>query len=346
MQLKNFTKPYITEDISGIGGKIKVNPEDFTVDEIPAYEPSGSGEHLFVHLTKTGITTKEVQKALAKIFNTKRSEVEFAGIKDKHAVASQYFSVWLYNKQDPEMVCKLEDQIPVRINSFRFHQRKLKKGHLHGNQFNIKIREPEIDLDEALKRITEIKEKAIQLGIPNFYGDQRFGIEGDNPQQGLEILKGERKIQNKWLRQFLLASFQSYLFNYYLEKRIREGLFNEIMPGDIAKKHETGGIFIVEDKETEQKRFDNKEICFTGPIFGKKMTQAKGEAFVFENSILEENEVTPEELEKAKLSGTRRAGIILPSIESMKEEDGIRVKFQLPKGSFATIVLREIMKNE
>jgi len=346
MQLRNYTKPYITEELTGIGGTIKVYPEDFIVDEIPAYEASGSGEHLFIHLTKTGITTKEVQKALAKIFNTKRNEVEFAGIKDKHAIASQYFSVWLYNEQDPELVYKLEDEFPVRINSFKFHQRKLKKGHLHGNQFNIKIREPEIDLDEALKRITEIKEKAIHPGIPNFYGDQRFGIEGDNPQQGLEILKGERKVKNKWLRQFLLASFQSYLFNYYLAKRIREGLFNEIMPGDIAKKHETGGIFIVDDPKTEQKRFDNKEICFTGPMFGKKMTQAKDKAFDFENSILEEYEITSEELKKAKLTGTRRAGIILPSIETMKEEDGIRIKFRLPKGSFATIVLREIMKND
>jgi tRNA pseudouridine13 synthase len=346
MQLKNLSKPYITKDTAGIGGKIKVKPEDFIVEEIPAYEPSGTGEHLFIHLTKTGITTKEVQKVLARIFNTKRRDVEFAGIKDKHAIASQYFSVWLQENQNPELAYNLEEELPVTINSFKFHERKLKKGHLHGNQFSIKIREPKTDLDEAIKRITEIKVKANQLGIPNFYGDQRFGIEGDNPQQGLEILKGERRIPNKWLRQFLLSSFQSYLFNYYLTKRIREGLFNELMPGDIAKKHDTGGIFIVEDMETEQKRFDNKEICFTGPMFGKKMTQAKDEAFDFENSILEENEVTPEELKKAKLTGTRRAGIILPSIEAVKEEDGIRVKFQLPKGSFATIVLREIMKND
>ena len=346
MQLENYTKPYITDELPGIWGKIKVYPEDFIVDEIPAYEASGSGEHLFIHLTKTGITTKEVQKALAKIFDTKRRDVEFAGIKDKHAIASQYFSVWLYNNQDPDLTYKLEEEMPVKINSFKFHQRKLKKGHLHGNQFSIKIREPNVDTEEALKRIKQIIEKTNQTGIPNFYGDQRFGIEGDNPQQGLEILKGERKISNKWLRQFLLASFQSHLFNYYLTKRIGEGLFHKIIPGDIAKKHETGGIFIVEDPETEQKRFDNKEICFTGPMFGKKMTQAKGKAYDFENSILEENEITPEELKKAKLTGTRRAGIILPSIEAMKEEDGIRVKFQLPKGSFATIVLREIMKND
>jgi tRNA pseudouridine13 synthase len=346
MQLNNFIKPYITENIAGIGGKIKAKPEDFIVEEIPAYEPSGTGEHLFIHLTKTGITTKEVQKVLARIFNTKRRDVEFAGIKDKHAIASQYFSVWLQANQNPELAYNLEEELPVTINSFKFHERKLKKGHLRGNQFNIKILNPEVNLDEAITRVTEIKEKASQQGIPNFYGDQRFGIEGDNPQQGLEILKGERKVQNKWLRQFLLASFQSYLFNYYMVKRIKTGLFSELMTGDIAKKYDTGGIFIVEEQETEQKRFDNKEICFTGPMFGKKMTQAKGEAFDFENSILEENEVTPEELKKAKLTGTRRAGIILPSIEAVKEEDGIRVKFQLPKGSFATIVLREIMKND
>ena len=346
MELKKLTIPYISEGQKGIGGKIKINPKDFIVDEIPAYHPSGSGEHLFIHLTKTGITTKQVQKVIANIFNTKVKDVEFAGIKDKHAVTSQYYSVWLLDKQDPELVHKLEEELPVKINSYNFHQRKIKKGHLSGNQFNIKIRDIDMDIEDALKKTKQITEIIHQKGLPNLYGNQRFGIEGDNAQQGLEILKSERKVPNKWLRQFLLSSFQSHLFNYYIVKRIEAGLLDKFMQGDIAKKHDTGGMFVVEDKETEQERFKNKEICFTGPMFGKKMTPAKEEALEFENSVMEENGVTAEEFKQLKVNGTRRTGIILPEIETYKEIDGIRVKFNLPKGAFATIVLREIMKTE
>src|SRR6056297_124050 len=346
MELKKITTPYISKGYEGIGGKIKITPEDFIVEEIPAYYPSGSGEHLFIHLTKTGITTKEVQKVLAKTFSTKVKDVEFAGIKDKHAVTSQYFSVWLLDKQDPELVNKLEDELPVTINSYNFHQRKIKKGHLWGNQFNIKIRDIESDIDEAFKKTQQITKIIHQKGLPNLYGKQRFGIEGDNAQQGLEILKGERKVPNKWLRQFLLSSFQSHLFNYYIVKRMEAGLLDKFMQGDIAKKHDTGGMFVVEDKETEQERFNNKEICFTGPMFGKKMTTAKEEALEFENSVMKENGVTTEEFKQMKVNGTRRTGIILPEIKTYKENDGIRIKFSLPKGAFATIVLREIMKDE
>jgi len=346
MELKKLTTPYISEDYQGIGGKIKITPEDFIVEEIPAYYPSGSGEHLFIHLTKKGITTKEVQKVIANIFNTKVKDVEFAGIKDKHAVTSQYFSVWLLDKQDPELVHKLEEELPVKINSYNFHQRKIKKGHLWGNIFNIKIRDIEADIDEAFRKTQQITKIIHQQGLPNLYGNQRFGIEGDNAQQGLEILKGQRKVPNKWLRQFLLSSFQSHLFNYYIVKRIEAGLLDTLMQGDLAKKHDTGGMFVVEDKATEQERFDNKEICFTGPMFGKKMTPAKEEALEFEKSIMEENGVSTEEFKQVKVNGTRRTGIILPEIESYKEDDGIRIKFNLPKGAFATIVLREIMKNE
>jgi len=346
MQITEFSIPYITKNQQGIGGEIKTVPEDFIVDEIPAYEPSGTGEHLFIHITKKGITTKDVQKALAHKFNIKMKDVEFAGIKDKHALTSQFFSAWLLDKQDPELVYSLEEELPVKINSAKFHQRKIKKGHLWGNQFDILIRNIDSSTEEALERTHKIISEIHKQGLPNFYGTQRFGIEGDNAQQGFEILKGERNIRNKWLKRFLLSSFQSHVFNHYLCKRIEQGLFSQIMPGDIAKKQDTGGIFVVEDQETDQQRFDRKEICFTGPMFGKKMTPAQDEALSFEQAIMEENNITTEEFRKAKVNGTRRAGIILPQISASSEEEGIRVKFSLPKGAFATIVLRELMKND
>ncbi|MFO8234780.1 MAG: tRNA pseudouridine(13) synthase TruD [Bacteroidales bacterium] len=346
MNYKNSELPYITKDLEGIGGKIKTSYENFIVNEIPAYQPSCEGEHLFIHITKKGITTKEVQKALAKIYNANSQDVEFAGIKDKYAVTSQFFSVWLHKGQEKDLVYQLEKVMPVTINSIAFHNRKLKMGHLKGNAFKIKITDIKISLYEAYQRASRIANIIHENGLPNFYGQQRFGIDGDNAERGFNILKGKEKNHNKWLKRFLLSSLQSHLFNYYLTRRIEHNLFNRILKGDIAKKQDTGGLFVVEEMEQEQKRLQNKEICFTGPMYGKKMKQAGDEAGEFEKTILDENDITPEELKEAKITGTRRAGIILPEITMNQEEDGLILKFTLPKGAFATIVLREIMKNE
>lgn len=346
MNYTNLELPYISQKFEGIGGEIKTCPENFIVNEMPAYEPSGEGEHLFIHITKRGITTKDVQKALAKIYNTNFKDVEFAGIKDKHALTSQYFSVWLRNGQSKKLAYELEKNMPITINNMEFHNRKLKMGHLKGNVFKIKISNIKIPLNEAYKRAYNITEEIHKKGLPNFYGEQRFGKDGDNADRGFRILKGEERVHNKWLKRFLLSSLQSNLFNYYLTRRIENKLFDKILKGDIAKKHDTGGIFVVEEVDKEQIRLDNKEICFTGPMYGKKMKQADDEAGELEASVLKEYEIKEEEIKEAKLTGTRRAGIILPRIKIEQQSDGLTLEFSLPKGAFATIVLREIMKND
>jgi tRNA pseudouridine13 synthase len=346
MDLTHHKLPYITKDIEGFGGRIKEKPENFVVEEIPAYQPEGEGEHLFIHLTKTGITTKEVHKRLARLFNVPPKNVNYAGIKDKNAVASQYYSVWLNNKEDKDIAFKLEDELPVKINSLGFHKRKIKQGHLKGNAFNIIITGLEYPVEEAVMKTREIVEIIHRKGLPNFYGHQRFGIEQDNALKGYELIKGENKIKNKWLRKFLLSAYQSYLFNYYLVKRMNKGLYEKMLTGDVAKKHDTGGIFVAEDAEQEQKRLENKEICYTGPMYGKKMKPASGESGRLEEDVLSDNQITGEEIQHAGLTGTRRQGIIVPHIEYEGEENGVRLRFTLPKGAYATIVLREFMKNE
>lgn len=340
----DFTLPYITEEIEGIGGNIKENPEDFIVEEIPVYQPEGEGEHLFINLTKKGITTKEVQKALAGLYHVNIQDVNFAGIKDKQAVASQYFSVWLKNKGNKDLAYKLEEKLPLKINSLAYHRKKIKQGHLLANAFNIKISRPECSPEQAINKVQPIIDIIHRKGLPNYYGHQRFGIEGNNAQKGYDILTGKKKEKNKWLRRFLLSAYQSHLFNHYLVLRIRKGLYDKILKGDIAKKHDTGGIFVVENIETEQKRIDKKAICYTGPIFGKKMKVAQGEAAQLEEKILADNHIGWNHLLGARLNGSRRQGVIIPTIQSEKEEDGIRLRFTLPKGAYATVVLREFMK--
>ena len=345
MKAELFQLPFITDGLEGIGGKIKDKNQDFIVEELPLYDLTGEGEHLFVNITKDGMTTKDLQKELAKVYEVNHQDVDFAGIKDKHAITTQTFSIWLRDPSIKDRAFQLEDSLPVKINWNKFHQRKIKKGHLAGNVFTVKITDIPGSLDEAAQKTDKIIKKLSQTGIPNFFGAQRFGMEEDNAQKGLDIMLGKQRVKNKWLRKFLLSSYQSYVFNYYLKKRIEEGLFDKILNGEVAKKQDTGGMFIVDDPVADQKRLENKEITFTGPIFGKKMKSPQDEALDFENNILKELEITRENFSKGKLNGTRRAGIIIPEIKHQKIEDGMQLNFTLPKGSFATIILREIMKN-
>jgi tRNA pseudouridine13 synthase len=337
--------PYITEQFAGIGGKIRKKSSHFIVEEVSLYKASGTGVHLYLNITKKDMTTRDIQIKLAKLFNLDPSEVGKAGLKDKYAISTQTFSVLFNeNQPDPEEIASIvEKKIPIKVNWARYHTNKLRAGHLLGNKFKITITE----LDEKyLKKAEKITTKIHKTGIPNYYGVQRTGEEGENIQQGWLILKDKKKIRDRWLRKYLVSSYQSYLCNLYLADRVKNGLFSKLLLGDLAKKHDTGGIFSVEDVKKEQMRFDNKEISFTAPMFGYKMREPKYEAQILEGKILNSVNVTKKDFRKNHIKGTRRTGRLLPEITLNKSEEGLTLSFMLPKGSYATTVLREFMKND
>ena len=337
--------PYITEGIPGIGGKIRQESSHFIVEEIPLYKASGTGIHLYLNLTKENMNTRDVQLKLAELFELDPSEVGKAGLKDKFAVATQTFSVVFDGTQpDPEEIISLvENEIPVKVNWAKYHTNKIRAGHLLGNRFKIIVTET---TDEALENAQKIAEKIHDTGIPNYYGVQRTGEEGENIIQGWLILKGKKRLGDRWLRKYLLSSYQSYLCNRYLVKRVELGLFTQLLFGDLAKKYDTGGVFWVEDLATEQKRYESKEISFTAPMFGYKMRDAKHEAFMFEDKILDSVSISKKDFRKHHVKGTRRTGRILPEITTDEKKEGLELSFMLPKGSYATTVLREFMKND
>ena len=341
----DLTLPYITADLPGIGGKIRQKSSHFIVEEIPLYEPSGEGIHLYLNITKQDITTRDIQVGLAKLFQLDPSEVGKAGLKDKYAIATQTLSVVFDGEQpEPQDIAEIvEKELNVKVNWAKYHTNKLRAGHLLGNKFTITITDIEPD---ALKKAQQIADRIHETGIPNYYGVQRTGEEGENILQGWLLLKNRKRIGDRWLRKLLLSSYQSYLCNRYLAKRVENGKFTELIQGDIAKKHETGGVFLVEDLETDQKRFDAKEISFTAPMYGYKMREATDESGVFETSILDSVTITKADFRKHHLKGTRRMGRILPEIKLETSEDGLDVSFTLMKGSYATVLLREFMKNE
>ena len=333
--------PYITEGLEGTGGKVREKTGHFIVEEIPLYEPSGKGQHFYVNITKEGIATRDVQLELAKLFKLPAHGVGAAGLKDKHAVTTQTFSVLLKGMTEEEAKEKLKS-LPVKVNWAKLHANKLRRGHLLGNRFTITITQAG---PGALGKAEAIAEKLREGGLPNYYGEQRFGSSGENWKKGLELIQRKANERNRWLRKFLISSYQSHLCNLYLVRRVERGLFNTILKGDIAKKHDTGGIFIVEDEKLEQERFDRKELSFTAPMYGPGMRRAGGPSGELEEGILEQSGVTLEQLGKAKVEGTRRMGrLLVPDLEVKQSKDGLVLKFSLPKGSFATTVLREVMK--
>jgi len=340
------TLPCITAGLPGTGGAIKARDEDFVVEEIPLYQPSGSGSHLYASITKQGITTKEVLVKLAELLGIRKDDIGYAGIKDKHAVTTQTFSIPLGRVSEDEAMTAIR-QLPVKLNWSKLHANKLKPGHLLGNRFMIRIASLEMPVNEALKNAQRISSAILETGLPNYFGPQRFGMEGDNAERGLKILKGELKVRDRWLSRFLVSSYQSSLCNSYLAKRVESGQFSRILKGDIAKKYATGGLFMVENTQAEQLRYDSKEISFTAPMYGSRMMMARGEAGRLEEQVLEEAGMTMENLAKSGASGTRRLGRLLVNDMEVRACDGgdaIMTGFSLPKGAFATTVLREIMK--
>ncbi len=195
----DLSLPYITEEIEGIGGRIRARPEDFMVEEVPLYEPSGHGSHLYVNLTKVGQTTRDVQVRLAELFKLRPRNIGTAGLKDKNAVTTQTFSI-LFEGTDvgsEEAVERIQGKLDVRVNGARFHGNKLRAGHLIGNKFQITVTGLRMPVGKAVERAEKIAKLIHKTGFPNYYGEQRTGKWGRNVRDGWEIIMGGRKPRDR-----------------------------------------------------------------------------------------------------------------------------------------------------
>jgi tRNA pseudouridine13 synthase len=342
--------PLLTADLPGIGGRIKQLPEDFEVEEIPAYEPSGAGSYLYLWIEKRDMGAEYFARQVARRLELPPGEVGTAGLKDRHAVTRQMVSV-------PDRV---EDRLGnldgdgIRLLRVGRHGNKLKPGHLHGNRFRILIRDvsPSGNFQAIFDRIRE-------HGLPNYYGPQRFGRDGETVLHGLALLRKEppaglspaarnRDFKNRFLRKLALSAAQSALFNHYLGRRLSDGLLRRVLDGDVMAKWPFGGLFVAEDLAREQARFDARETVSAGPIFGRKTFAAAGTAAEREAAVLAEAGLTTNAFAGfGKLvQGTRRHNLIyLNDLIAVPEKDGLQLRFSLSAGSYATILLREVMKS-
>jgi tRNA pseudouridine13 synthase len=333
--------PLTTADLPGTGGRLRDEASHFRVEEILLYEPEGEGDHVYVELVREGFTTRALVGSLARLFGIREVDVGYAGLKDRHARVTQTFSLLLPSAAEEDVRRRIEEELPVRVLRVRRHRNKLRPGHLLGNRFRVLLTGTVPDAPERARRKLERLEAS---GVANFYGEQRFGIRGDNPAKGRELLR--RGAGRKgWLRRFLLSAYQAHLFNRYLAERMARGWLDRALVGDVAKKRSTGGLFLVEDAREVQERLARREVGITGPIYGARMMWAQGEPGELERRILEEEDLDPGSLERARLHGSRRFLTVFPEEVTLEPaRESLWVAFRLPKGSFATVLLREIME--
>ena len=350
--------PYLTKDLPGIGGRLKEAPADFLVEEIPAYQPCGSGEHLFLWVEKEDLSAEELVKRLGRALRLKRNEIGMAGLKDRRAVTRQSLSV----PASCEPALKDFDDPQIRLLSAVRHTNKLKTGHLRGNRFTIRIRPPygngeaslrQDDPTEILRRAAMIAEELRRRGLPNFYGEQRFGRDGETLALGNALLRGESSPQSiaparrRFLLRLALSAAQSELFNQALIDRLKRGEFETVLPGDLMQKTDSGGLFVTEDPAADQRRFDSREINITGPVFGPKMKTPAGEAARREIDLLESAGLSGDAFQRfPKLTpGTRRSfRVSLTDLEVSRDPQGVLISVTLPPGSYATVLAREFIK--
>lgn len=366
----------LTRELPGSGGRLDAVPEDFEVHEILPYPPSGEGTHLFVRLEKVGLTTLEAARRIAQAAGLEvrgglPPEVGIAGLKDRHARATQWLS--LPARPGIEAILAGFDEGELRVLELARHGHKLRRGHQRGNRFVVTIRGV---APGGVARAQAILEVLRVRGVPNGFGAQRFGKDRDNAERARRILAGaERAPRERRIRDLLFSALQSEVFNRVLELRLEGGLFDRVIPGDLAQKHATGGMFEVEDAEREQPRAAALEISATGPLPGRKTRAPAKEALALEAEVLSAAGITPE-LAARLGEGTRRVlrYPLDPSEPETRREqsdqtrvgsasprpgpedrearieplgdDAYRASFTLPSGAYATVLLDELVKPE
>lgn len=354
-------------------GRIKDAPEDFVVEEIPAYAPSGAGEHVFVRLTKRDRTTPDVLRDLSRALGCDPREAGSAGMKDKRAVTTQTISLHApRGTSAADLAARaMSAEVPgVTVHEATPHGNKLKPGHLLGNRFAIAVRG--VPADRVAEVIASL-ERAAREGVPNAFGEQRFGAAGDNADRALAWLQGrDRGPRDRNLLRLLWSSLQSAVFNAVLDARVQDGTWATPLAGDLLKLRASGGLFVCSDVQTDCERAMTGEVSPTGPIVGVSMRTAEGAPAELEKRVTDAllGERTDLAKTRALGEGSRRAlrlwieGLRIegptalepaagPPVHAAVEqatthggpaESGnrtacLRVHFVLPKGAYATTVL-------
>jgi tRNA pseudouridine13 synthase len=313
-------------------------PEDFVVDEIPLYPPSGEGEHTFLRVEKRLRNSEGVRRELARLAGVRPAEVGYAGRKDRVAIARQWFSV---PRLDPGRALALEGE-GIRVLEAVRHPHKLRTGQLRGNRFELTLR----DLSEPGRMAPALAEM-VSRGMSNRFGSQRFGSDAGNAARARALLEGAPVTGNRSQVRFLFSALQAEVFNAVLAARPLP--FDRLETGDVAWLHASGASFLVEDAEREAPRAAAFEISPTGPIFGSRMLEPRAAPQERERAVYQSLGLPSRETLRLprgiRLRGARRPLRVRPGAASSEFlGDGVvRLSFTLPPGSYATVLVEELL---
>jgi tRNA pseudouridine13 synthase len=317
-------------------------PEDFVVDELPLYAPTGEGGHTFVRVEKRDATTEEVGRALARAAGVAPRDVGYAGRKDRVAIARQWLSV---PGLDPDAALAL-DLPRARVLEAVRHPHKLRTGQLRGNAFEIRLRDLEASTRERVeRRLAHFAER----GFPNRFGMQRFGRDGDNAARGAALLAGRERVRDRRAARFLVSALQAAVFNEALARRAAP--LDTVELGDVARVEASGGLFLVEELAREAPRAAAFEISATGPIFGTREIAPHGEPALRERAALAAFGIDPEAPLRPPPGlaqrGARRALRARAEAARLEPaEGGVRLCCTLGPGTYATVLIEELLRED
>lgn len=333
--------------------KFKQNSEDFIVREILSFEPAGEGTHAFLYIKKINTNTEWLIRQLARFVGTEAKNIGYAGLKDRNAVTCQWLSVNLEGIEEPNW--DDFDAIGCEIVKRTYHRKKLKRGSIKHNQFQIVLRE----IDK--KYHADINDRVEQIkfsGVPNYFAQQRFGHAYNNLSRAIAWFRDGHKIKKRAERSIILSSARSMVFNSMLSQRIEQCSWNTLMEGDVMMLNGTHSVFLVENIDDELlKRFAQGDIHPTTVLWGRGQLTSGKQLLTMEQVQSETLSAWCEGLERQGLKQDRRAARLFPenlsssffaegssSTERSDQQQNMILSFSLPCGSYATAVLREILQ--
>ncbi|MEO8365183.1 MAG: tRNA pseudouridine(13) synthase TruD [Pseudoxanthomonas sp.] len=330
-----------------LSARIRTTPEDFRVEEMDAFEPTGEGEHLLLTIEKRGLNTAAVAKHIAAWAGLPEMAIGYAGMKDRHAVTRQRFSVHLPKRVAPALaLLQAEDPGPgsgpyLRVIDATWHNRKLPRGALAGNRFALVLRDVQGDPAVIDTRLAQIGAR----GLPNWFGEQRFGRDGGNIAAALSMFAGRRVSRDQ--RSILLSAARSELFNRVLAARVREASWDQALDGEVWVLSGSRSVFGPEPwSEALGSRLVRFDIHPSGPLWGAGELRSTGSCAETELAALQGDDAMALRtgLEAAGLKHERRAlRLVADGLAWQWQEDrGLRLEFSLPPGCYATALLQEL----
>ena len=319
--------------------RLRSSQGDFIVDEELGFEPEGEGEHALVRVRKRGCNTAWVARQLAQLAGIRVREVSYCGLKDRDAVTSQWFSVWLPGKPDPDWHSLDGDEIEVL--SFARHRRKLRRGFHRSNRFRLCLRELQGDHEDLLKRLEAVRDQ----GVANYFGPQRFGHGNGNIEAALRLFRGDIVVRDRQRRGLYLSAARSLLFNRIVAQRVSEGSWNEALAGEVLMLDGSHSIFDIEEVDADiERRVQVLDVHPTAALWGMGESRATAEALAVELRGLKGCEELQRGLVDIGMKQERRALRLRPAgLEWQFEgDDALWLEFSLPSGGYATTVVAAV----